>query len=92
MRPNRLIERSTRRLTIEISYATRVYNPSMATAPKPRPKGPWTPEEVARNERVAQARVARDRKRGPSANLEDGVALTRFANRFAEAFRNARRA
>jgi hypothetical protein len=64
----------------------------MANAPKPRPKGPWTPEEIARNERVAQARVARDRKRGISPNLEEGVVLTRFANRFAEAFRDVRRA
>ena len=64
----------------------------MAMTPKPRPKGPWTAEEIARNERVAKARVTRDRKRGVSANLEEGVALTRFANRFAEAFRDARRA
>ncbi|MHB8490954.1 MAG: hypothetical protein ACYDA6_01900 [Solirubrobacteraceae bacterium] len=56
--------------------------------PKSKPKGPWTPEEVARNERVARARVARDRKRGVSVNLADGIALTRFANRFAEAFRD----
>lgn len=75
-----------------LSASGRSYNPIMATSPKARPKGPWTPEEIARNERVAQARVARDRKRGISANLEDGVALTRFANRFAEAFRDARRA
>jgi hypothetical protein len=68
-----------------------VYNPIMAITLKRRPKGSWTPEEIARNERVAQARVARDRKRGVSANLEEGVALTRFANRFAEAFRDARR-
>lgn len=64
----------------------------MAAKPKARPKGPWTPEEIARNERVAQIRVARDRARGVSANLEDAVKLTRFANRFAEAFRDARRA
>lgn len=64
----------------------------MATTPKPKPKGPWTPQEIARNERVAQARVKRDNKRGASANLEESIALTRFANRFAEAFRHARRA
>ncbi|HVA20149.1 MAG TPA: hypothetical protein VMU55_08235 [Solirubrobacteraceae bacterium] len=62
----------------------------MATKPKAKPKGPWTPEEIARNERVAQIRVREDRKRGVSANLEDLVKLTRFANRFAEAFRHAR--
>jgi hypothetical protein len=64
----------------------------MAATPKAKPRGPWTPEEIARNERVAHARVLRDRKRGVSANLEDAVALTRFANRFAEAFKDARRA
>ncbi|HZL47549.1 MAG TPA: hypothetical protein VFC30_00880 [Solirubrobacteraceae bacterium] len=60
--------------------------------PKARPKGPWTAEEIARNERVTKIRVQRDRARGVSANLEDVVAQTRFANRFAEAFRDARRA
>jgi hypothetical protein len=64
----------------------------MAEKSKARPKGQWTREEVERNERVAKARAARDRKRGIQVNLEDGVALTRFANRFAEAFRDARRA
>jgi hypothetical protein len=66
--------------------------PTMASAPKAKPRGPWTPEEIARNEHVAKIRVARDRSRGVSANLEDTVKLTRFANRFAEAFRDARRA
>ncbi len=64
----------------------------MEAKPKPRPSGPWTPEEVARNERVARIRVERDRERGVTANLEDAVKLTRFANRFAEAFRDAPRA
>jgi hypothetical protein len=58
----------------------------MATKPKAKPKGPWTPEEIERNERVAKIRVERDRARGVSANLEDTVKLTRFANRLAEAF------
>ncbi len=70
---------------------TSVYNRAMAAKPKDKPKGPWTPEEIERNERVAKIRVQRDRARGMSANLEDVVALSRFANRFAEAFRNARR-
>ena len=69
-----------------------VYNQRMADKPKTKPKGPWTPEEIARNERVAKMRVERDRARGVSANLEDTVKLTRFANRFAEAFQDARRA
>ncbi len=62
----------------------------MAATPKAKPRGPWTPEEIARNERAVKARVARDSARGPSANLEDVIALSRFANRFAEAFRDAR--
>jgi hypothetical protein len=65
--------------------------PGIAAKPKARPKGPWTPEEIARNERANRAQVERDRARGVSANLEDAVKLTRFANRFSEAFRHARR-
>jgi hypothetical protein len=57
-----------------------------------KPKGPWTSEEVARNERAIRAQVALDRARGVGANLEEAAALARFANRFAEAFRDARRA
>jgi hypothetical protein len=64
----------------------------MAADPKRKPRGPWTAEEIARNERVAQIRVREDRKRGVSANLQDTVKLTRFANRLAEAFKDARRA
>ncbi len=72
----------------------------MATKPKTklkaksksRPKGAWTSEEIARNEGAKKAQVKRDRARGVSANLEETVALTRFANRFSEAFRHARRA
>jgi hypothetical protein len=62
----------------------------MAAKPKAKPKGPWTPEEIARNERAARAQVARDRARGVGANLEEAAALARFANRFAEAFRHVR--
>jgi hypothetical protein len=62
----------------------------MAAKPKARPKGPWTPEEIARNERATRAQVARDRERGVSANLQEAAALARFANRFAEAFRHVR--
>jgi hypothetical protein len=64
--------------------------PDMASITKAKPRGPWTPEEIARNERVAQIRVREDRKRGVSANLEDTVRLTRFANSLAEAFKDAR--
>lgn len=63
----------------------------MAAKPsKPRPRGAWTPEEKARNERARYAQVKRDRARGVGANLEEAAALARSANRFAEAFRHAR--
>jgi hypothetical protein len=64
----------------------------MAVKPTAKPRRPWTAEEIARNERANKAQVARDRERGVSANLEEAVALSRFANRFSEAFRDARRA
>lgn len=63
----------------------------MAAKPKTKPKGPWTPGEIARSERANRAQVEHDRARGVSANLEDAVKLTRFANRFSEAFRHAQR-
>ena len=63
----------------------------MEAKPKTRPRGPWTAEEIARHERANRAQVERDRARGVSANLEEAVALTRFANRFANAFRHVRR-
>jgi hypothetical protein len=62
----------------------------MAAKPNTKPRGPWTPEEIARNERANRAQVAHDRARGVSANLAEAAALARFANRFAEAFRHAR--
>ncbi len=69
-----------------------IYNLDVAAKAKARPRGPWTPAEIARNKRADQAQVAHDRARGVSANLEEAVALSRFANRFSEAFRHARRA
>lgn len=64
----------------------------MASKTRAKPRGPWSPEEIERNARVEKIRVARDRARGVSANLEETVKLTRFANRLAEAFKDARRA
>jgi len=52
----------------------------------------WTSEEVRREEDAQRARVRRDAARGVSKNLENVVAHTEFAKRFAEAFRPARRA
>jgi hypothetical protein len=63
----------------------------MAAEPRAKPRGQWTAEEVARHERANAAQVVHDRARGVSANLEEAVALSRFANRFSEAFRHARR-
>ena len=65
---------------------------TMEAKPTPKPGRPWTQEEATHNERVAQVRVERDRARGVTANLEDTIRLTRFANRFANAFRDAPRA
>jgi len=64
----------------------------MAAKPEVRPRGPWTAEEISRNERAKRAQVAQDRARGVGANLEEAAALARFANRFAHAFRHARSA
>jgi hypothetical protein len=60
-----------------------IYNhPGMGTSPpaKPdnKPRGPWTPEEIARNERVNRARLARDREKTPEERLEETVRLSRF--------------
>ncbi|MFI5009549.1 MAG: hypothetical protein ACHQDY_04665 [Solirubrobacterales bacterium] len=63
----------------------------MAAKPKAKPRGPWTAEEIARHERAIQAQVTHDRERGVSVNLEEAAKLSRFANRFSDAFRHARR-
>jgi hypothetical protein len=75
-----------------LTGSPRNYNPSMADTRRAKPRGPWTPEEIARHERADRAQVERDRARGAIANLEEAAALARFANRFAEVFRHARRA
>lgn len=64
----------------------------MASAPSDRPRGPWTPEEIAREERVTCARVMRDRERGVTANLEETAARTKAANIIADAFKHVRSA
>ena len=43
-----------------------------------RPQGPWTPEEIARDEAVARARRARDREETPQQRLEETLRLSRF--------------
>ena len=51
----------------------------------------WTPDEIEREEEAQRARVRRDAARGVTKNLENVVAHTEFAKRFAEAFEPARR-
>jgi hypothetical protein len=55
-----------------------------------KPRGDWTPEEIAREERVTRLRVMERRALGVTANLEDASALTRAANIIADAFKHAR--
>jgi hypothetical protein len=50
----------------------------MADKPKTKPKGPWTPEEIAREERANRARALRDRAKTPEERLEETVRLSRF--------------
>jgi hypothetical protein len=50
----------------------------MATKPKARPKGSWTPEEIAREERATRARALNDRQRTPEECLEETLRLSRF--------------
>jgi hypothetical protein len=52
--------------------------PLMAAKPKAKPRGPWTPEEIARNERANQVRHARDQRKTPEERLEETLRLSRF--------------
>jgi hypothetical protein len=54
-------------------------------------RGRWTQDEVKREQAADRARVRRDAARGVSKNLENAVAHTEFAKRFAEAFKPSRR-
>ena len=56
-----------------------------------RPSGPWTAEEVAREEAATRARIDRDRRAGAEDNVRATAALARFANRVADAAASARR-
>ena len=51
----------------------------------------WTRDEIERAEAAQRERVHRDAARGVSRNLEDAVAHTEFARRFAEAFKRSPR-
>jgi hypothetical protein len=60
----------------------------MANEPR---RGSWTQDEIKREQAAERARVRRDAARGVSKNLENAVAHTEFAKRFAEAFEPSRR-
>jgi hypothetical protein len=53
---------------------------SMSGEQKLKPHGPWTPEEVARNERVNRARALRDREKSAEERLEETLRLSRFVS------------
>lgn len=52
----------------------------MAGKRKAKPRGPWTAEEIARNERAEQARAVRDREKTPQQCLEETLRLSRFVS------------
>jgi hypothetical protein len=52
----------------------------MAGKPKAKPRGPWTPAEIARNERANRARAQRDREKSAEERLEETVRLSRFVS------------
>ena len=56
----------------------------MAASPKEKPRGPWTPEEIARNERANQARRRRERQSTPAERLEETLRLSRFLGELQE--------
>jgi hypothetical protein len=64
----------------------------MADKPKTKPKGPWTPEEIAREERANRARALRDRAKTPEERLEETVRLSRFISELRDGVPNDVRA
>jgi hypothetical protein len=73
-----------------ISPSSRCPAYDQAMGNKPR-RANWTDDEVKREQAAERARVRRDAARGVSKNLENAVAHTEFAQRFAEAFKPSRR-
>jgi hypothetical protein len=55
-----------------------------------KPRGAWTAQEIAREERATRRRVLHDRERGATVNLEEASAFARAANSFAKAFNRDR--
>jgi len=50
----------------------------------------WKAGDAERNERARIERLRRDGARSPSENLAEGLALARFANKFADAASRAK--
>ncbi len=47
-------------------------------------RGPWTAEEVARNERAAEARIEQDKKKSMEQRLEETLRLSRFISELSQ--------
>ena len=64
------------------------YHTVMASGPKEpsqaKPRGPWTPEEIACNERAEQIRALRDLEKTPEERLEETIRLSRFMSELRE--------
>jgi hypothetical protein len=84
----RVSRRASRGSCTPLPDATQRTMDAMAEETKPPA---WTREEAEREERAQRARVRRDAARGVTRNLEEAVAHTEFARRFAEAFEHHRR-
>ncbi|MFI4978234.1 MAG: hypothetical protein ACHQC8_06125 [Solirubrobacterales bacterium] len=52
----------------------------MAAKRKAKPRGPWTAEEIARNERAEETRALRDREKSTQERLEETLRLSRFVS------------
>ncbi|MHB1860886.1 MAG: hypothetical protein ACYCUM_12420 [Solirubrobacteraceae bacterium] len=50
----------------------------MAEKRQAKPRGPWSEEEIARDERAERARAASDRAKTPAERLEETVRLSRL--------------
>jgi hypothetical protein len=50
----------------------------MEAKPKARPRGPWTPEEIVREEQVSRARALDDHGKPLEVRLQETLRLSRF--------------
>jgi hypothetical protein len=56
-----------------------IYNGDhMETKTKAKPRGPWTAEEIAREERAGRARTLHDQKKPSEVRLQETLRLSRF--------------